>query len=58
MPEYIEKLEKIAADLDQLQSQAHDLRYEKLAFMIALAIQEADRTLEEEEADAPLAPVS
>jgi hypothetical protein len=52
-----ERLEKIATDLDRLHNEAHAMRHEKLAFMIALAMQEADRTIEEEAADAPLAPV-
>jgi hypothetical protein len=46
-----ERLEKIATDLDRLHNEAHDMRHEKLAFMIALAMQEADRTMEEEAAE-------
>lgn len=46
-----DRLEKIATDLDRLHIEAHEMRHEKLAFMIALAMQEADRTMEEEIAE-------
>jgi len=50
-----ERLEQIATDLDRLHNEAHQMRHEKLAFMIALAMQEADRTIAEEEEALPLA---